>query len=605
MYSQLIYYIIVLLLFSFQPPAGPHTDYTDLPYIIAAFLLFAAYCRASCRKLESQAARGVFLSTLSHAYYRTQARLNLMVLVLLFLYIYAFNLLAYLRLVPGFIQSSTVSGLAGLFIYLVHLCVIWFFSHPAYQVIHGSHVNRSSYVRAQLSFSIVILAPWLIISTVTDLLQLIQTPSFPSSDFGQILAVVLALFGFVLVGPWLMVRLWRCEPLQPEYIRKELEEYCQKSDFRSGGLLSWPIFGGEMLTAGIVGILPCLRYILITSGLIDLLNAEELKAVVAHEIGHVRKKHLLMFLGLFILFILLVYSLGDSLALLILSNRAILELAMTPGEGTYIIWFIKNVPTVLLMVLFFRFVFGFFLRNSERQADLFALELVGNPLPLVSSFEKIAQCSGKVADLPSWHHYSIRQRIDFLLAAYENHGLIREHNRKLYGAALAFVGLAALLLFGATEFNRSSIPSAILSDIQLAELEIKVAQYPDNAPLQAAYGGLLFEKKRYSEAESVLSAALALDPGNPTILNNLAWLYATTPPPFRDPDEALELALQAAAISPEPHVLDTLAEAYYVNGRYSEALEAINEALAKAGSSDRTHYLKQQQKFQRALHGQI
>ncbi|MEN6437743.1 MAG: M48 family metalloprotease [Syntrophobacter sp.] len=604
MYSQLIYYIIVLLLFSFQPPTGSRADYTNASYIIIAFLLFVAHCRACCQKIEMQAARGVFLSTLSLGYYRLQTRLNMIVLALLFLYIYAFNLQAYLRIIPGFIQFSTISGLTGLIVYLAHLCVLWFFSHPAYQVVHGSQISRSNFVKTQLSFSVVILAPWLLISSITDLLQFIKTPSFFSSDFGQFMTVAVALFGFILFGPWLMVRLWRCEPLQPEYIRNELETYCREHNFSVGGFLSWPLFGGEMLTAGIVGILPGLRYILITSGLINLLDIPELKAVVAHEMGHVRKKHLLMFAGLFILFILVVYTLGDMPALFILSNRSILELAMMPGEGAYIVWLIRIMPTIILMVLFLRFIFGFFLRNSERQADLFALQLLGTPMPLVSSFEKIARCSGKIADLPNWHHYGIRQRIDFLFAAFENRNLIREHNRKLYGAALAFVGLAAVLFFASAEFSRSKFSDAWLSDIQLAELEMKIAQNPDNIPLQAAYGGLLFEKARYSEAESVLSAALALDPLNPSILNNLAWLYATTPAPFRNPPEALELALRAAAVNPEPYVLDTLAEAYYVNGRYREALAAINEALAKVGP-ERDHYLKQKEKFQRALRGQV
>jgi len=604
MYSQLIYYIIVLLLFSFQPPAGSHSDYTSVTYIIIAFLLFVAHCRVSCQKLETQAARGVFLATLSLGYHRVQARLNVMVLILLFLYIYAFNLQAYLRIIPGYTRFSTLSGLTGLIVYLVHLCVLWFFSHPAYQVIHNSRISRSNFVKTQLSFSVVILAPWLFISTITDLLQLIQTPSFLSSDAGQFLAVAVALFGFILFGPWLMVRLWRCEPLQPTLVRTELEAYCAEHNFRVGGFLSWPLFGGEMLTAGIVGILPGLRYILITSGLINLLDIQELKAVVAHEMGHVRRKHLLMFAGLFILFILIVYSLGDAPALLILSNRSVLELVMMPGEGAYIVSIIRVIPTIVLMVLFLRFIFGFFLRNSERQADLFALQLLGTPLPLVSSFEKIARCSGKIADLPNWHHYGIRQRIDFLFAAFENRDLIRRHNRKLYAAAAGFVALSAVLFFASTEFNRSKFSEAWLSEIQLTELELKIAGNPDNAPLQALYGGLLFERARYSEAESVLSAALALDPLNPNILNNLAWLYATSPAPFRNPPEAMTLALRAAAINPEPYVLDTLAEAYYVNGRYREALAAINEALAKVGP-DREHYLKQKEKFQRALQGQV
>ena len=51
--------------------------------------------------------------------------------------LYAFNLGAYLRVIPGFDKFMTISGIAGLAIYLVHLAVIWFWSHPVHQTIFG------------------------------------------------------------------------------------------------------------------------------------------------------------------------------------------------------------------------------------------------------------------------------------------------------------------------------------------------------------------------------------------------------------------------------------------------------------------------------------
>ena len=173
-----------------------------------------------------------------------------------------------------------------------------------------------------------------------------------------------------------------------------------------------------MLTAAVVGILPGIRYILITPGLLRLLDTSELKAVVAHEMGHVRKKHLILFLILFILYIPLVYKLSDMISILILSNHAILNWAFRFDElGIPPYSLISTIVLIALVVAYFRFVFGFFLRNSERQADLYAMELVGSPFPLVSSFEKIAYRSGRIEDLPNWHHYSIRQRIQFLVNA--------------------------------------------------------------------------------------------------------------------------------------------------------------------------------------------
>ena len=60
-----------------------------------------------------------------------------------------------------------------------------------------------------------------------------------------------------------------------------------------------------MLTAGVMGLIKRFRYLLITPALLDLLEPEELKGVVAHEIGHVRKKHLIFYLGFFVGYVIL------------------------------------------------------------------------------------------------------------------------------------------------------------------------------------------------------------------------------------------------------------------------------------------------------------
>ncbi len=604
MYSQLIYFVIVLFLFGFQPPGkAVPVSYADASYILVAFLAFAFYCQASFQRIEKQASRGMLLSAVSQTYHITLTRFHILSIAWIFFYIYVFNIKAFLHFIPGFDTLATVSGLTGIFIYMIHMCIIWHYSYSSYKIVHSTRVGRAEFIRANLSFSTVLLIPWLIISIVTDLFLFLKVPVM-SSELGQTAVVSLALVVFVLFGPWLMVRLWHCEPLPHNEVLEELEKFCDQQGFRVGGFLLWPLFGGEMLTAGVVGILPRVRYILITSGLLKILELDELKAVVAHEMGHVRKKHLLLFVALFILFMLLIYNVSDLLLLLVLSNRTVLHWTLNPEVGPYLSSFLESVPPLVLMVLFFRFVFGFFLRNSERQADIYALQTLGTPLTLVSSFEKIASHSGKVIDLPNWHHYSLRQRIDFIFAASGNPRLIRKHDRKLYGASLAFLLVFCAIFLTGMGATKSRIAVNWRAEIQLGLLEREISEHPENPELLGAYGGLLYEKGRYSEAESVLNAALSMAPENAGILNNLAWLYATTPEPYRNPSEALELAEKAAGINPEAHVLDTLAEAYYINEMYAEAVEAIDQAIAKGGP-EKSHYIKQKEKFELALRGRI
>src|SRR4030042_6277406 len=109
-------------------------------------------------------------------------------------------------------------------------------------------------------------------------------------------------------------------------------------------------------------------------------------------------------------------------------------------------------PMALGLVLFFRFLFGFFMRNFERQADLFALKALGSPEPLVRSLEKIGFFSGQSRNLPSWHHFSIAQRVETLKKAGRFPELVRRQDRKIYwSVGLFFFLLVGLSLYGVKE----------------------------------------------------------------------------------------------------------------------------------------------------------
>ena len=89
-------------------------------------------------------------------------------------------------------------------------------------------------------------------------------------------------------------------------------------------------------------------------------------------------------------------------------------LVAAEGKPDTALSFILSLPIILLMIVYFRYVMGFFLRNMERQADLYAYRITGSVGGLVRSLEKIAHFSGQSRSLPSWHHFSVAQRVDFL-----------------------------------------------------------------------------------------------------------------------------------------------------------------------------------------------
>jgi len=601
MYSQLIYFLVALVLFTLQQPGARPLFSLPATFASAAlvFLLYGLICRVFLRRLQRSSLL-VSQSILSRRYHRLQSRLSILALAFVAIYTYVLNVKFYLQTIPGFAQSLTLSGIAGIGLFLMHLALIWLWSHPLYKMIYHSDISLAAFLRAHLAFISAILIPWFLISIVSDLFQVIKLPAFLTGDMGQFMLLGSLLLVFVLFAPWLVVRLWGCKPLPPDRKREELEGFCKQHNFMIGGFMLWPLFGDEMLTAGIIGILPRWRYILMTKGLLALLDTDELKAVVAHEMGHVRRLHIITYLMFFMCYSLLAYSFHDVIFLFLLRNELFLQWAMAPDTVQLTLFsIVYTIPVLLLLVLYFRYIFGFFMRNSERQADLYALGLVGDPFTLVSSLQKIAFHSGQIEDLPSWHHFSIRQRIDFMMRAYRQPDLARNHDRKLYGSILVFFVLIIGFSFLGFRLQNTRAVKQWKVQVQAQMLERQIQSASADPELYAAYAGLLLDLGRYGTALSLLTKAVAMAPGNATVLNNLAWLYATSPPPYFHPDNALKLALEAAALESQPYILDTLAEAYHANDRYQEALAASREALTK-DPQNREYFLKQLEKFERA-----
>lgn len=105
------------------------------------------------------------------------------------------------------------------------------------------------------------------------------------------------------------------------------------------------------------------------------------------------------------------------------------------------------------------------------------------------------------------------------------------------------------------------------------------------------------EKEALQEYEEGLKANSEF----PLLWNEAAWLYATAKDTqLRNPGKALEYAQKAVAGRQEKDAasLDTLAEAYYVNGRFDEAIET--EKKAQALEPGKQIYKDQLKKYQQA-----
>jgi tetratricopeptide (TPR) repeat protein len=236
----------------------------------------------------------------------------------------------------------------------------------------------------------------------------------------------------------------------------------------------------------------------------------------------------------------------------------------------------------VIMVVYFRYIFGFFMRNFERQADTHVFKALGDSTPLISSLEKIAWLSGNIRDKPSWHHFGIGQRVDFLEKCSRDKSLIARHDRKIYGSLILFIVLLAFS--GGIIWN---MPMELDDEANIkfveAVLQQKSHREPDKAIWHRLTGDIKQELGKDAESLAAYEKALALEPDNPETLNNLAWLLITASnPAVQDPEQALLLALQASSLRPTAgHILDTLAAAYWANNMLKEALKTEDKAIGR------------------------
>jgi len=116
----------------------------------------------------------------------------------------------------------------------------------------------------------------------------------------------------------------------------------------------------------------------------------------------------------------------------------------------------------------------------------------------------------------------------------------------------------------------------------VGEFRVAIATVPEFKWFRYGLGEALDKAHASDQAEREFRDLLRLDPEDPNANNEMAWFYATAKDPrYRNPKAALELANKAVAASGGlwPNIVDTLAEAYYVNHRLAEALATEKKAI--------------------------
>lgn len=594
MFGNFLYFIIVLLIYSTAPisrkPESPLFESLEL--FLALTAVFAMLARIQFYRLEKRIAQDSF-SLSDQQFNSLVTRYSVLAVILFAADIYWLNLPSYLT--PHFTLVPTIQTLIFIGIFVGYLAIVWGSAYHAYRLLYNTELSWSGYVGSNISFSLPVLFPWLLLSLVSDIIHALpfETPAkILSTPAGEIAFFLFFLLITVIIAPVMIQKFWRCRRLEDSWERYRIEMLCRRAGLEYNDILYWPIFEGRMITAGVMGLMKRFRYILVTKALLSHLSMNEIEAVIAHEIGHVKKRHLLLYLLFFMGYMLLSYAVFDiavyGMMYIEPLYRAMTELVSFQTAHSLII----GTASVGIFLIYFRYIFGYFMRNFERQADTYVYTLFDSAAPLISTFEKITLHSGQSPDKPNWHHFSVSERVDYLKKCEYDRTWIVRQDKKVRKGIVSY--LVAVLVFSSLGiyFNTQALESTLLREI---------GKNPRSASLYELLGDMYYTRKDYQKTAQAYEKSLELDADNPKVLNNLAWLYATSEDRhIRDSERAVNLAQRAVSLSAEPHIWDTLAESYYANKEYENSVFAGKKALELA-KHDKSYYENQLKKFMRAV----
>jgi Zn-dependent protease with chaperone function len=317
----------------------------------------------------------------------------------------------------------------------------WWLEYPAAAALRaGTSANvarwdRRGYVAFQLRHSLLFAAvPIGLIVLCMDLLEIYLYPVLPAvlAEWVLLGGTLLSAGTVFYLAPLLVVRIWRTEPLPPGPLRDELESMCRRLGLRFRRILVWKS-GGVLANAGVMGLSPGVRYLLISDGLLAHAPREQILAVFAHEARHVLEHHIL-----YSMLFALAASMGTT-ALAELLGRA----AGAPG------WAIQAAALGALACVWF-WGFGWLSRRFERQCDVYAAWLISRELfngdseerefpsdriepagaeIFAAALRRIAALNGLPTGKWNWRHGSIAWRIDHLLRLAGRGGTTRPIDR--------------------------------------------------------------------------------------------------------------------------------------------------------------------------------
>ncbi len=489
---QFIVFVAFAIVLSI-PDAGPPWTTVRSPLgmwgitigqIPLACLVAAVYSRRVMRKLEREPA---WLPGAQRVLARGGAAVRLALFAGLCASLYLTPLAGVVRSWPAVHRIFGLDEVLLLLPFLLATIGSWAVLYPADRAIRRVSLELQLWAavpahpvwtpRAYLSFMLrhhvlIILVPMLPIVVANDF---VAAYSGPIRRFTHIAwadqAVLVALAGVVFFfAPVLLRLIWQTYPLPAGELRRRLETLCERIGLTYREILVWQS-DGMVVNAAVMGLLRPVRYILLSDGLIEMMDDEKIEAVFGHEAGHVKCRHMQY------------YLLFAILSMLVIGGITELAVWMRPDllRGGSAFQDYLQIGAMLGIVLIWLVGFGAVSRRFEWQADQFGARSItpsaencrlpcfhhgtarlASPDPpppphdpvcatgaevFAEALVRIASLNGIPLDARSWRHSSIANRVDMLRSYSRNPSLALRLERtvaaiKVFLLVGVIVGLA-------------------------------------------------------------------------------------------------------------------------------------------------------------------
>ncbi len=279
-----------------------------------------------------------------------------------------------------------------------------------YQVNQHQHVRYREIISLQFKFLLLPLIPMFVYFITRDVIYLLPNSAklflveYPYILIGVLLFPGLA-FAY-LFTPLLMQFLWKTVPFTDEQLKQRLAGLTKRSGVKFRDIVVWQTGSLSIANAAVAGALPWNRRIFLTDALLRYFTDEQIETIVAHELGHIRYRHIptyLLFSFIYLLSYLPFYQFVEE------------PLASLFGEAPIF----SSLSALAFFAVYFVLLFRYLSRRCEHQADLYAVELTGNPEAFKNALLRLAMRNSFPKSIRRFFelfntHPSVARRIDFV-----------------------------------------------------------------------------------------------------------------------------------------------------------------------------------------------